>query len=160
MKKVLMICLVAVGLLGLSAVCPQTAEAKKKTKTTKTIKNKNPQKPKQEKAQFGYRLTDEGKLIPNQGKPVVACFSADWCRDCQVFKPIFNAVKKKYSDKVIFVVINVDNNKKVSEYYDVTWIPTTIYFSTNGDTTVYSGDASEEVFDNFILNRMRPPKTR
>ena len=159
MKKLLMICLLAAGLLGMSTVCPQTADAKKKTKTTKTTKSKS-NKSKQEKAQFGYRLTEEGQLIPNQGKPVVACFSADWCGDCRRFKPIFEAVKKKFSDKVIFVVINVDNNKDVSKYYDVTWIPTTIYFSTNGNMSTYGGEESEEVFENFIRNRMLPPPSR
>ena len=57
-------------------------------------------------------------------------FSASWCNPCKQAKPIFEQIAKQigeaqneFSD-VYFQIIDIDENRKMAEEYDIKGVPT------------------------------------
>lgn len=52
-------------------------------------------------------------------------FEADWCGPCQKMKPIFKKVSADFKD-VTFQTVNVDKDKKTSDRFNISILPTVI----------------------------------
>ncbi|KAK4180787.1 PITH domain-containing protein [Triangularia setosa] len=61
---------------------------------------------------------------------VVADFYADWCGPCKAIKPIFEKASEELSHENVlaFIKINTDTQKDIAQAYNVTSLPTFIYF--------------------------------
>ncbi|GAB1310793.1 Thioredoxin-like protein 1 [Madurella fahalii] len=61
---------------------------------------------------------------------VVADFYADWCAPCKQVAPIFEQLSQALSrpNLATFVKINTDNQKDIAKAYNVTALPTFIFF--------------------------------
>ncbi len=74
-------------------------------------------------------------------KPTTIEFYADWCKVCQSMAADNLSLEKEYSDRMNFVMLNVDNTKWLPEVtkYRVDGIPRFIFLDANnqaiGDTT-------------------------
>ncbi|ARM76457.1 thioredoxin [Acidianus manzaensis] len=78
-------------------------------------------------------ITDENfDDIISKNKIVVIDFWAQWCAPCHLYEPVFERVAKKYKDKAVFGRLNVDENSKTADKYNVLNIPTTLIF-VNGE---------------------------
>ncbi|AWR97692.1 thioredoxin [Acidianus sulfidivorans JP7] len=78
-------------------------------------------------------ITDENiEDIISKNKIVVIDFWAQWCAPCHLYEPIFERVAKKYKDKAVFGRLNVDENSKTADKYNILNIPTTLIF-VNGE---------------------------
>lgn len=103
-------------------------------------------------ADITLKITDanfEEKVIKSK-KPVLVDFWASWCHPCIVMGPTVEEVAKKVGTKIIVGKLNVDENPKTAERFDVMSIPTFILFE-NGEpqkTTVGSMDKSK-LIDSF-----------
>jgi thiol:disulfide interchange protein len=75
------------------------------------------------------------------GKPTTIEFYADWCSSCQSMAADNLSLEKEYSDRMNFVMLNVDNTKWLPEVtkYRVDGIPRFIFLDganqAIGDTT-------------------------
>jgi thiol-disulfide isomerase/thioredoxin len=67
-------------------------------------------------------------------KPSLIEFYAEWCTVCQKMAPDIVELEKQYSDKVNFVMLNVDNNKWLPEMlqYRVDGIPHFVFLGKDG----------------------------
>ncbi|BAZ46145.1 thioredoxin [Chondrocystis sp. NIES-4102] len=70
----------------------------------------------------------------NNQKPTLTEFYADWCTSCQAMAADLAQIKKTYSDRVNFVMLNVDNTKWLPEMlqYRVDGIPHFVFINDQG----------------------------
>lgn len=60
--------------------------------------------------------------------PVLVDFWAAWCSPCRMVAPIVDELATEYNGKVNFAKVNVDENRKLSEKYEIRSIPTLLVF--------------------------------
>jgi thioredoxin 1 len=68
----------------------------------------------------------------SENKIVLVDFWATWCGPCQFMLPIFDKLSKKFSEKVRFGRLNVDDNQSIAMRLEVYAIPTFVIF-VNGN---------------------------
>ena len=71
----------------------------------------------------------------SNGKPTLTEFYADWCTSCQAMAGDLAQIKDSYSDRVNFVMLNVDNTKWLPEMlrYRVDGIPHFVFMDDRGN---------------------------
>lgn len=82
-------------------------------------------------SEFTERITpiyDEKGFQYKGHTPCLVDFYADWCRPCMELKPILAEVAKEYKGKIIIYKVNVDKARDICDVFDITSIPTLMYF--------------------------------
>jgi len=74
--------------------------------------------------------TDEFDQLLEQELLVIADFYADWCPSCMALMPTMEALESRYSDRIQFVKVNVDNGKDLAQRYGIRSIPA-LFFIRN-----------------------------
>jgi thioredoxin 1 len=69
------------------------------------------------------------EIIRNHRVVVVDCWSP-WCRPCDAIAPIIEELSKDYMGEILFGILNVDENPKVSMQYGIMSIPTLLIFKS------------------------------
>lgn len=72
-------------------------------------------------AEFNAALKAAGKKL------VVVDFAAVWCGPCKRLAPQLEALAKKTPD-ALFYKVDVDENSETAEKYEITGMPTIIFF--------------------------------
>ena len=90
------------------------------------------------------------KKVLNCKKPVFIDFWAVWCPPCRMMEPLLNSIMEMYKDKVEFVKVNVDINKKIARDYDIQGVPS--YMIVNGKKKIKEiiGASSKKQLANLI----------
>ena len=77
-------------------------------------------------------------------QPCVIDFYADWCRPCKMVSPIMEELAKEYKGKVVFYRINTDQERELSQTFNISSIPAILYVPKNGKPQMAVGLAAKE----------------
>lgn len=66
------------------------------------------------------------------GKPVVVKLGADWCPPCRAMKPIIKELAKEQAGKVIFLDLDIEQQRDLARRFKISLIPTIIFYDKNG----------------------------
>jgi thioredoxin 1 len=70
--------------------------------------------------------------VLQSSKPVVVDYWAEWCGPCRMVAPVLEEIAGEHADKIEVVKLNIDENPKVAQRYQIMAIPTMSVFQ-NGE---------------------------
>jgi thioredoxin 1 len=91
-------------------------------------------------------------------KPLFVDFWAEWCGPCKFMEPAVDRLASKYSDKVVFGKVNVDEEINLSSRYQVFSIPTFILFKDGQPLDAVVGAVGERALEDFIVKKLNLPR--
>lgn len=104
-----------------------------------------------------YDLEEAKKVAARTGKKIFVDFMASWCGPCKMLDAEVLQTEgfKKYSNKLVFVKIDVDLQPAVAKAYNVTAMPTQMVLAADGSvvksTVGYGGPGPFYAFINSAL---------
>jgi len=90
------------------------------------------------------------EILKSESRPVLVDFWAEWCAPCRLLSPIFERLAEKYSDKVVFAKVNVDDCPDIAEEYGIMAIPTLILFTSGVEVERIVGLVPEKRIESLI----------
>jgi thioredoxin 1 len=79
-------------------------------------------------------------------------FWASWCGPCRIMEPIVEKLATKYSGRVLFGKVNVDEEMNISSRYEVFSIPTFMIFKNGQPMDAVIGAVGEASLERLVKN--------
>lgn len=97
---------------------------------------------------FDYKKYNKWKF--EGAKPVIIDFYANWCGPCHRLLPIIEELAKEYNGKIIFYKVNTDAEQELSQYVNITKLPTMLFIPVEGQPQITIGLLTKEKFMKII----------
>jgi len=85
-------------------------------------------------------------LIVKSKIPVFVDFWAVWCGPCKLLNPIVEELEKEFNGKVLFLKVNVDIHKGISNYFQVNAIPAVFILKDKTVVKMFPGLQRKETY--------------
>jgi thioredoxin len=86
------------------------------------------------------KLSELKKLMKeSKNKTALVVFSAPWCPSCKKYEPVFETFAEENASKVSSYKVNTDNASKLSQHFDIKYLPTTVIFKDNEEVDRFVG---------------------
>jgi thioredoxin 1 len=89
-------------------------------------------------------------LLTSAGKPTLVDFWAVWCGPCRIMDPVLEKLAAKYSDRILFGKVNVDEEMNISSRYQVFSIPTFMIFKNGQPMDAVIGAVGEASLERLL----------
>ncbi len=83
-------------------------------------------------------------------KPALVDFWAPWCGPCRAIAPTLEELAAQFKGRVKVAKINIDDNRKTAESYNVRSIPTLILFKDGKAVETVVGLTSKDRLENLL----------
>jgi len=81
-------------------------------------------------------------------------FSADWCMPCVMMGPIVDNLSEIFGEKVKFGKVNIDDNPKITEKYEINSVPTFMILKNGEILERASGSMSYEELEEILRKHL------
>jgi thioredoxin 1 len=88
--------------------------------------------------------------INKTDKLALVDFYATWCGPCSALAPILEEIEKKFSEKLVLLKANVDENRVNAEKFKVDLIPSIILFKNGQIIDSFTGFKSESDIEDWL----------
>lgn len=82
--------------------------------------------------------------------PVLVDYWANWCAPCKMISPILEEIAEEYGDRIKVAKLDIDENREVTERFNVRGIPTLILFKNGEAEAIKVGAVSKSQLTAFI----------
>ncbi|MBK5970304.1 thioredoxin TrxA [Thiorhodovibrio litoralis] len=82
--------------------------------------------------------------------PVLVDYWANWCAPCKMIAPILEEIADEYGERIKVAKLDIDENRAVTERFNVRGIPTLILFKNGEAEAIKVGAVSKSQLTAFI----------
>lgn len=97
---------------------------------------------------------EEFNKLAQRSKCIVD-FSATWCGPCQMLAPVLSKVSDSYAEDIKFYTIDIDENSELAAGFEITGVPTMIFFENGHEKDRMVGFAREEELHKWIVKNLK-----
>lgn len=81
-------------------------------------------------------------------------FFADWCMPCTMMSPIIDDLSEEFRGKIKFGKINVDENQKIAQKFEITSIPTFVLIKGSEILERISGIVTQDELEEVLKKHL------